>query len=107
MCFHQSDGKATSRQQACQCCTNHAGADNHNIVVVFAHSGPRGSPSANRGTLPRYPMALMQTVLTSMMASHEKLRAARWFDRLCRLIFPGVFIVIAYLSLVKMLKGVV
>jgi hypothetical protein len=46
-------------------------------------------------------LALMQSVLTSIMANKEKLRAARWFDRFCRLAFPCGFAFVLYASLLR------
>ena len=43
--------------------------------------------------------ALMQAVITSIMANRDRLRLARWFDRCSRLVFPGIFAAIVHLSL--------
>ena len=44
-------------------------------------------------------MALIQAVITSIMANRDKLSAARWVDCVCRWVFPGAFAIVAYASL--------
>jgi hypothetical protein len=46
-------------------------------------------------------LALMQSVLTSIMAHHEKLKSARRLDCCCRVIFPSAFGLVLYLSLLR------
>ena len=45
-------------------------------------------------------LALIQSVLTSVMANREKLKAAQWLDRCCRILFPATFTAIAYFSFI-------
>lgn len=44
--------------------------------------------------------ALMQAVITSIMANREHVRGARWIDRCCRIIFPATFAAVFAFSLV-------
>jgi len=45
-------------------------------------------------------LALMQAVITSIMASNGKLEWARWVDRICRVLFPLGFMAIFLVSLI-------
>jgi len=44
-------------------------------------------------------LALIQAVLTSLMLNSGKAKRARWLDRVCRLLFPAVFLAMIYFSL--------
>ncbi len=46
-------------------------------------------------------LALVQSVITSMMANRDRLRGARNFDYFCRFIFPIGLVIVAYLSLAR------
>ena len=43
--------------------------------------------------------ALMQAVITSIMANREHLKAALWMDRTCRIVFPSLFAALTYYAL--------
>jgi Neurotransmitter-gated ion-channel ligand binding domain/Neurotransmitter-gated ion-channel transmembrane region len=43
--------------------------------------------------------ALMQAVITSIMANRDRIKAALWVDRTCRILFPSAFAALTYYAL--------
>lgn len=43
--------------------------------------------------------ALLQAVITSLMANRNHLKSALWADRVCRILFPGAFVLLTYYAL--------